>query len=48
MNNDSLLEKRKNEIHDLVDQFESTTHLKMIIEILRSMLSMIRKGQLHV
>lgn len=48
MNNDSQLEKRRKEIYDLVAQFENTTHLKMIIEILKSMLNMIKKGRLHV
>ena len=46
MNNDSLIEKRRKEIYELVEQFESTTHLKMIIEILKSMLNLIKKGRL--
>lgn len=46
MNNDSLIEKRKKEIYELVEQFESMTHLKMIIEILKSMLNLVKKGRL--
>ena len=46
MKNDFLLEKRRGEIYELVARFESTTHLKMIIEILNSMLKLIEKGRL--
>lgn len=47
MNNNYQIEKRKKEIHDLVGQFENEFHLRIIIEILRSMLKLIQNGQLR-
>lgn len=47
MNNDYLVDKRKKEINDLLGQFENEFHLRMIIEILRSMLKLIQNGQLR-
>ena len=47
MKNDGLIEKRKKEICSLVESFDNELHLKMIIEILKSMLSLIKKGQLQ-
>lgn len=47
MNNDYRIENRKKEINNLIDQFDNELHLKMIIEILKSMLTLIRKGELR-